>query len=240
MRSILTPILLLCTCLAVGQSFEGTLLYVTDVEVAEKMQKMGMTKEALVERMKQDGSYSDTITVSYKHGNYHTLLNTLPASWNIYTAETNKIHAMQAGEAADVCAVTDASIDTEGAMLGKMPTVTKLDTIVMIDGAACNMVRVKWKSGTYDYYYDPTKLSVDAALFAKHVYDGWADFLKISNALPVRIVKTTKGMMTVTMTLVSAKKQPIADGLFAIPTLVAADDLDIVKLPNKKMMRIAR
>ena len=46
-----------------GQSFEGTLTYVSDIEVAEKMKKNGITKEMLIAQMKQDGSYSDTVGI---------------------------------------------------------------------------------------------------------------------------------------------------------------------------------
>ncbi len=240
MKNSLTALLALTTGLACAQSFEGTLQYTTDVEVAEGMKKYGMTKETLIEKMKKEGTYADTVTVSYKGGNYYMVSNTTPRSWAIYTAATHKIHELQAGEAADICTVTDASMDSEFAMTGKMPTVTKLDTTVTLDGATCNIVRVKWKGGPYAYWYDPARLTVDPALFSTHVYDGWAEFLKISHALPVRIVKTTKGMMTVTRTLVSVKQEPVADSLFALPKLVPAPDLNVSPLPNREVMRVVK
>ena len=70
MRKLFTIIILLWTGLANGQSFEGTLAYVTDFEIAEDFKKMGITKEILIKKMKQEGSYSDTIKTSYKQGNY--------------------------------------------------------------------------------------------------------------------------------------------------------------------------
>jgi hypothetical protein len=240
MKKTLTIIILLWTGLVYGQSFEGTLSYVSDFELAENMKKMGMTKEILVDKMKQDGSYSDTIKISYKQGNYYTLTKNNPKSWSVYKAETNKIYAMQDGDAADICTVTDASIDLEFTMTGKMPPVQKLDTIVIIDGVSCSIVSVKWKSGTYDYYYDPTKLKVDPALFSKHTYDGWADFLKISKALPLKIVKTTKGMMSVTMTLVTTRTEVIDEKLFLIPKLVPDKDLNLIKIANREVMRIKK
>ena len=240
MRKLLTIIILLWTGLANGQSFEGTLAYVTDFEIAEDFKKMGITKEILIKKMKQEGSYSDTIKTSYKQGNYYTLTNSNPKSWSIYKAENNKIYSLQDGDDDDICTVTNASIDLEFTITGKMPTVQKLDTTVIVDGASCNIVRVEWNSGTYDYYYEPAKLTVDPSLFAKHTYDGWADFLKISNALPVKIVKTTEGIMTVTMTLVTTKTEVIDEKLFSIPTLVSDEDLNIIKIANREVMRIVK
>lgn len=240
MRQILTTILLFTTLLSFGQTYEGTLTYVADFEVSEKLVKMGMTKQILLDKMKSEGSWSDTIRTSYKQGNYYTLLNSNPKSWSTYRADNNKIYSMQDGEASDICTVTDASIDLEFTMTGKMPIVEKIDTTVIVGRVPCSIVRVKWKSGTYDYYYNETKFTIDASLFSKHTYDGWADFLKISKALPLKIVKTTKGMMTITMTLISSKTEVIDDKLFSIPTLVPDKDLNVVKIANREIMRIKR
>lgn len=240
MRQILTTIMLFTTLLSFGQTYEGTLTYIVDLEVSEKLINMGMTKQILLDKMKSEGSWSDTIRTSYKQGNYYTLLNNNPKSWSIYKADSNKIYSMQDGEASDLCTVTDASIDLEFTMTGKMPIVEKLDTTVMVDGVSCSIVRVKWKSGIYDYYYNQNKLTIDPSLFSKHTYDGWAEFLKISKALPLKIVKTTNGMMTITMTLISSKAEVIDEKLFSIPKLVPDKDLNIVKIANREIMRIKK
>ena len=240
MRQLLLTIILLTTLLTFGQSYEGTLTYVTDIEVSEKLVKMGMTKQILLDKMKNEGSWSDTIRTSYKQGNYYTLLNNNPKSWAIFRADSNKIYSLQDGEASDICTVTDASIDLEFTMTGKMPTVDKLDTTVNIDGVSCSIVRVKWKSGTYDYYYNQTEFKVDGSLYAKHINDGWAEFLKISNALPRRIVKSVNGMMTITMTLTNSKNEVVDEKLFIFPKLVPDQNLNIVKIADRKMMRIEK
>ena len=63
MKKTLMTIIILWTGPVYGQSFEGTLSYISDFELAENMKKMGMTKEMLHDKMKQDGSYSDTIII---------------------------------------------------------------------------------------------------------------------------------------------------------------------------------
>ncbi len=238
MRTLFSTIALLGALLAFGQSFEGTLVYSADLEPAESMKKMGLTKETLIEKMKAEGTWGDRITHTYKQGNYRMHLNSTPASVGIYTAATNKMYTVLEGE--DACVVTDYAVDLEATMTGKPPTVTKLDTVVTIDGAACNIVRVKWKSGTYEYTYDPTRLKVDASLYAQHVYDGWGEYLKIAGALPVRIVKKVKGVMTATITLISAKEEPIADALFALPNMVPDPELNVARPANQEVMRIKK
>jgi hypothetical protein len=240
MRKILIAILFLSTGFSYGQSFEGTLTYISELEVLPKMAKMGVTKEMLLDKMKLDGSWSDTIKTSYKNGNYFTLLNNNLKSRTIYKSDSNKIYSLQDGDVSDICTVTDASIDLEFTLTGKLPIVEKLDTTTFVDGINCNIVRVKWKSGTYDYYYNSNKLTVDATLFAKHMYDGWSGYLKISNSLPLKIVKTTKGMMTITMTLVSSKVEVVNEKIFSIPTLISDNDLNIVKIANREVMRIKK
>jgi hypothetical protein len=240
MKHFFLAIMLFTTGIVYAQSFEGTLTYLADLEVSESLSKMGVTKQRLIDKMKKEGTWSDTVKIVYKEGNYYTLVGKKPKSWTIYKAETNKIYTMQDGDASDICTVTDASIDLEATMTGKMPTVQKLDTSVVIDGVNCTIVRVKWKSGNYDYYYNATKLGVTPTVFAKHVYDGWAEFLKISNALPLKIVKTTKGMMSVTLTLVSSKTEKIDHKLFTIPTLISDETLNMTKLKNKEVMRIKK
>jgi hypothetical protein len=240
MRKILSVIFVFVTLLSFGQSFEGVLTYSTDFDVSEKLLKMGLTKQKMLDKMKKEGSWSDTIKISYKKGNYYTLYYNNPKSWSIYKADKNKIYSMQAGEASDICTVTDASIDLEFTMTGKMPTINKLDTIVNVNGVNCSIIRVKWNSGIYDYYYNQTKFNVDPILFSNHIFDGWAEFLKISKALPVKIVKTTKGMMTISMTLISSSIEVVDEKIFSIPNLLTDKNLNIVKKANVEVMRIKK
>ena len=92
MREILATVILLTNLISFGQSYEGTLTYVTDFEVSEKLVKMGMTIQMLLDKMKSEGSWSDTIKTYYKQGNYFTLLNTNPKSWSVYRWDNNKIY----------------------------------------------------------------------------------------------------------------------------------------------------
>ena len=234
---ISTLILIFILNLAFGQSFEGTLVYTTDLEISPKLEKMGMTKQSLIEKMRDDGSWLDTLSISYKLGNYYYKSSNKLNSWLLYNSEANKIYSVQDGVKNEICSVIDASIDTEFAYTNKMPSVTKLDTSVTVNNIECNIVRVKWKSGTYDYYYNSTMLIVNPDFYFNHIYDGWYEFLKISKSLPIKIVKIANGMMTITQTLITTKKDLIDDKLFVVPNLVSDKDLNSIKSPNREIMR---
>ena len=77
-------------------------------------------------------------------------------------------------------------------------------------------------------------------MFSKHVYEGWAEYLKISKAIPLRVVKEVKGMMKITQTVIAEKRGPIDDKLFAVPVLVADKDLNPIKIANREVMRIKK
>lgn len=239
MKIKLFLILLFSASLSQAQSFQGTLTYVTDFELSEKVKAMGITKESLLDKMIKEGSWSDTVRMTYKQGNYYCLPNKEPKSFSIYKAETNKIYMID--EETGICKIKDASIDYEFQLTGHKPVIKKLDTVVVINGNKCDVVRVKWDGEEYHYYYNPLKLKVNPELFSRHLYDGWAEFLKISKALPVRLVKVTKGMMTVTMTLVDVKEKEVNSNLFKIPALVADKELNAAKpASNMVVMRVKK
>jgi len=238
-NSILLIFLFFSTWLS-GQSFEGTLTYTVDLIVSEKLAKKGVTTESLKEKMMAESSFSDTVKVTFKEGNYYTVYcNSKNNTWNIYKAETNKIYGFQKGENSDICSVLDASIDLEFQYTGTMPTFQLLDSTCIVNGITCKIVKVKWKSGAYYYNYNESKLKVNPELYSKLVYDGWAEFLKISGgALPLRIVKKVSGMMTTVHTLISEKKEQINPALFNIPKLKA--DPNLPNTPNTELMRIVK
>ena len=242
MKQIITTILVFTTGLLFGQSYEGTLVYKTDFQfkISEKMMKMGITEEMMKEKMKKEGSLTDSIKTIYKQGDYINYTNFSPQSWSVYKQLANKLYSFQDVEASDICTVTDVSIDMEFQMTGNKPIIKKLDTVVEINGRKCEIVRVLWKSGTYDYYFDSNFLKVDAKLFENHIYDGWADFLKISNSLPIKIVKSVKGLTTVSHTLIRHKEETIDLKLFEIPELLPDQDLNLIKIGNRELFRMKK
>ena len=240
MKTNKTLVLLLISFFALrsafSQNFEGTLSYSVKMEVSEKMQKYGVTKEILIEKMRKEGTWADTIFISYKNGNYIQQMGINKFAWSVYSVDSNKLYSFQKGS--DICTVINTSIDLEEEMFGTPPKISLLDTSVVINDLECSIVRVKWKSGYYDYYFNTLKNPISPEFYKLYKYDGWYEYLKIAKSLPIRIVKSNKGMMTITMTLVNTSLHNVNDDLFKIPKLVYEKDLNIVPIKNRVIMRV--
>jgi hypothetical protein len=236
MKRLLSIFLLLCTFTCKAQSFEGSVTYSADIEVSPSMAKMGMTRESVMKEMSEKNDWSDSMIFYYKQGNvYELMLNRTPKCYKIYLADSNKIYSMK-DDGQDLCAAFDVSTSIGGKLTAKTSIAEKLDTVAVVNGVSCNVIRIKDAMTTYDYYYDPTKLVIDPALFAQYSYQGWNEYLKIARALPLRIVASIKGMMTETKTLISYKAEPVDDKLFSLPVLVRDDNSDLNAL--EKMMHL--
>lgn len=66
MRKLVGIILVTITLSSYSQSFEGTLTYVVDLEVLPAFAKEGADKEAILNELRTDDSWGDTISVTYK------------------------------------------------------------------------------------------------------------------------------------------------------------------------------
>jgi hypothetical protein len=240
-RLFLTALIIFFAGVLKGQSFEGTMNYKAEYKfsISSEMEKIGITKEALIEKMKAEGTWSDSIKITYKRDNY--LMNTSfsPAAWSIYKGETNKLYSFRENES-DICTVTDVSVDLEEQMSGVKPAIGKTGDRIDVNGWMCEVVRVVWKSGSYEYYYHPSSFKVDSTFYTNYIYDGWAGYLKIAHSLPVRVVKKIDGLGTVTLTLSSYMEENVNDKIFVIPKLIPDPDLNIIRIANRELMRIKK
>ncbi len=220
------------------QSFEGVLKYKMTIETDKALEKAGLTKEMIIDKMKEEGVFLEEEIISYKGGNYCISSIAGKKISSVYRKDKNKIYAFEEGT--DICAVTDASIDAETKLLGKKPEITILDTTAVIYNKPCKIVRVKWNTSYYDYYFSQDFLTMDPELYANHVYDGWAEYLKISKSLPLQIVKSVNGMMRIISTLEDVQVKPVDDALFALPKMTADKDVKIPMASGKTIMRIKK
>lgn len=240
MKQIIT-LLFLVICFGIkAQSFEGTLVYSMDFEVSEKMANMGLTKEILKGKMAEDHSWSDTIKVTYKHGFYRQQSSSVFETKIIYRPDSNMLYTFQTGDASDICTVTDVSKDLEFKMTGEMPTVKLLDSIVEYDEYKLKVVEVKWKSGRYFYLFSENSFKANPEDYKSHIYDGFYEYLKLSKAYPVVIVKEAGGVMTVTMSLEYFTKENISNTIFDVPQLFEDEELEVLSSPMGKLMRIKK
>ena len=52
----------------------------------------------------------------------------------------------------------------------------------------------------------------------------WSEYLKLSNSLPLKIVKRMDGLMTITMTLIEIKEHTVNDKVFKLPKLELSEE----------------
>jgi hypothetical protein len=220
-----------------NQSFQGIITYVQDYEVGGTFKKMGITKEMLMTEMNKDGKWFDTLWVNYRLGNYAQFGNNKAQTTKVYDPSDNVIYTYEL-TGNDICAVQEAvDLDLSGA--ADKPVVTVVDSAVSIMGLPCKIIRMKWKLGQYDYYYNETQARVNPELFSKHTSEGLAEFLKMSGSLPLQIVKNVMGM-NIIQTAVNIQHGRVDNNAFYVPQLVEDQSLNVIKVPGTTYMRVKK
>lgn len=223
MKYIYLSFFIFATYFSFGQNFEGTLIYSNNLELSEKfVETTGMTKE----KMKASNSFCEHSKITYKDSNY--LSEPIKGSIKlIYSPQRNEILTID--KKLDLVSAILANVDLELKKTGTLPKIEIQDTEEIILSQKCKKVVVTWKSGIYEYYYNSEFLKMDSSLYSNHIYDMWFEFLKISNALPLKIVKKMNGLMTITMTLIEVKEHSVNDRRFKLPKLKPHEELVITK-----------
>jgi len=216
-------LLFLIPIVSFSQNFEGTLVYENDIEIAEKFSKqLGMTKE----KMMESGQFFEETLITYKNGNYLSKPNKGKIKV-IYLSERNEILTID--KKSDLVPAIKAEIDLETELKNKKPKITIKQTDEVILNVECSKVIVEWETGTYEYFFNSDYLKMDSTLYSNHKYDMWSDYLKLSNSLPLKIVKRMDGMMTIIMTLKEIKEHSVKDKIFELPKLELSKEFTVTK-----------
>ena len=219
-----------------AQSFEGTLAYIQDIEPPKTFMNTGIDKETFLKKMKEKPDWFDSAKVSHKGGDYYWVANSKAKLWKIYKSATNMLYTFSGTEDGVICAVQKA-VDLDLSGEPDKPEISRPDTAATINTYPCKLVRMKWKMSMIEYYYNANIARVKPELFAQHSSEAFNEFLKISGALPVRIVRIVMGMK-ITHTLVDIKAKPVSADLFKLPTLVADADLNLLNMPGIEVFRV--
>lgn len=220
---------LLCGALVYAPSFEGVALYRAEVHASDKIKLWGMTNEALVDDLKKDGVWADTVVFMYKHGNYVVERASELPQRTIYRADSNKVYVFDAG--ADVCTATDAAEVSDFAA-------PREQTTVLYDSAS-GTVLFQWDAGSYMYCFTQNdSLYIAPELFAAHQYNGWNQYLLIAHTLPTAIVQTQRGVSSLVLTLIAVYPQTVPDSAFAVPELELQPEL--IAYPQRAVMQICK
>ncbi|TCN50338.1 hypothetical protein D0809_23780 [Flavobacterium circumlabens] len=219
MKKIIVFLVLILVFKGNAQSFEGKVEYVVSTEILGDSLLHGVSKKKLVEKLISQGEIPiDTLNYIYsekgdfvsiwKYGNIDMISN--------YIKKDNLLYNF-VGDLNVVSAI-DVTIDLEE-KLGNPPVLKELEQKEKVGNLECSIVEVRWKMGTYRYYFSNSILKIDSELFKGYNYDQFYEFLKISNSLPVKIEKITKDFFKSTYLLHSYTTKKVDKSVFTIPRM---------------------
>jgi len=207
------------------ESFKGELTYSIDYKYLNK--ELGKINK----EQNKNGLSTDTITYYYSsNGDYASILKKNDTIFTLYKAKDLTLYGFDTSE---YVSGLDVRIDLEE-KLGNKPQVDLLKDTVKIGNTECQVVRVKWKTGEYKYYFNKNFLKINPSLYKGYEYDQWYNFLLISGALPVKIEKTIYGIITVTLNLEYYENYEVDEEMFKLPKLKEDPTMSQLYL-NKKI-----
>ena len=237
----LIALLLLVTTLSFAQSFEGKLTYVVEFDItAQKIGDFEITETQILDKMKEEGAYFDTIIITIKEGNYIKKNNSNTQETVIYLSDSNNVYVLQ--KDFEFITITDASkISPFNIEVGEYKLI-KSDTTKSILGTDCEIITLSWGTlGTEQYCYNKDMAPIDPKLFENHIYEGLNTVLNITHSYPLEIKKTMNDFISVKMTLVNYADEKIDDAVFVLPAMEAAEkeysDL-MLQMTGSRVMKI--
>lgn len=207
-----------------AQPFEGRVVYEVDVEVSEGMQKMGVTKDQLIDKLKAQGVELGVQTIWYSaDGFYKQYFGPDDnGTYTVYRHDSNTLFYFS--DTTDVISVRDASvsdIELEGVTV---PIWEWVDTTVVFDGLSCKVLKSTVGRKLTTYYFAEGHLLVDAEVYKGHIYGDWYGYLKLAGCLPLYIESDISGLMTLKHTLLNYQAMAIPEKMFAVPELTSGKE----------------
>jgi len=227
--------------LSFGQSFEGKLTYKVEFDIkTKKIGNIEITKEQIIKKMKDDGSYFDTVTIIFKDGNYIKQDNSDSETKLIYISDANKIYTFQ--KDFEYVSITDANKYNTLNLNIKEPKVEKIDSLKVINGNTCKLLELSWdKLGKEYYFYNSEIINIDSKLFENHKYEYLNTIIFETNSYPLEIIKNLNGFGSTKMTLTAISQEKIDGSIFELPKFKKAEkdytEL-MLKLTGTQVMKI--
>lgn len=171
MKKILTIALTILTVTTVfGQSFEGKITY----QNSFKSKLPNITDEQFNSMMGTKQEYY------IKGGNYKSVTNGTFSQWQLYINKDNKLYNKMSNS--EKILWDDGSVNEDSIISFKVNK-----GAIEILNYICDELILTSKTETQKYYFN-SKLGVDTKLFANHKYGDWYDYLKLANALPLKMI----------------------------------------------------
>ncbi|MGB0390807.1 MAG: hypothetical protein ACPGD5_04515 [Salibacteraceae bacterium] len=197
-KSIFILSILISSLFASSQTFEGQIIY--ELKIKSKLPNVSDAQFTSMMGTKQE--------YYIKGGDYRTVSNGSMLKWQLYKNSDNKLYSKMSNSEAVLW--NDGQVNTD--------TVYSFEinkSVISILGYDCDEVILKCKSGIQKYYYN-SKIGINSSEFENHLYGNWYEFVKLSNALPLKmIVDGAQFTMVSEAVEVNAKKMNVAD--FELP-----------------------
>ncbi|HVU95582.1 MAG TPA: hypothetical protein VHE34_10170 [Puia sp.] len=156
--------------LARGQYFEGKVMYRNIVT----SKTPGLSDSALTVLIGNEEIYY------IKGGFYESLTNGAGFSMQLYDHRNNRMYFKK--QDVDTVYWLDAGKSSEKPVNYEI----REDAEVVL-GKRCDALLVETETGTTVFYYSP-RYKLDAAMFQKHLYGGWAFYVSKAGCLPLKTV----------------------------------------------------
>ncbi len=204
-----------------GQSFEGVLTYKVTFEIKSTAFNDQM-KEAVINKMKEEGEYYDSLIITIKGGNYIKEDNSGAKKKIIYKQQENQLFSFTGSS--EFVTIVDAKKRTLLQNEYLDPKVKKSKVSETILGKKLKSITLAWKDlGEEVYYYNSEFLTLNPYFFQNHNYEFLNTVLSTTESYPVQVIKSVNNFITIKMTLISYKENSLDDALFKIPKLEKVD-----------------
>lgn len=204
-----------------GQSFEGVLTYKVTFEIKSTTFNDQM-KEAVINKMKEEGEYYDSLIITIKGGNYIKEDNSGAKKKIIYKQQENQLFSFTGSS--EFVTIVDAKKRTLLQNEYLDPKVKKSKVSETILGKKLKSITLAWKDlGEEVYYYNSEFLTLNPYFFQNHNYEFLNTVLSTTESYPVQVIKSVNNFITIKMTLISYKENSLDDALFKIPKLEKVD-----------------
>jgi hypothetical protein len=199
MKKLLTLIFaILSVVTAFGQNFEGKITYqntykskLPDLKDEQFSSMMGTTQQYYI-----------------KGGDYKSVSNGTFSQWQLYNNKDNKLYNKISNSEAILW--NDGSVNDDSVLSFQ---INKGVTDIL--GYKCDELVLVCKSGTQKYYFN-SKLGVDAKLFANHKFGNWSEFVRLTNAVPLKIIIDNQ-QFTMESVATEVKPMKLDDKEFQLP-----------------------
>ena len=198
MKSIFTVILWFTTLSVLSQDFEGKVTY----QNKYKSKIPQVTTEQLTSMLGTSQEYF------LKNGNYKSVTNGTFSNWQLYINKDNKLYTKLSNK--DTVYWQDASVFTDSIINFKINK-----NAVKICGYDCDEIIIKCKNSRQTFYFS-SKFKINSDLFKKHKCNMWYDYLKLTNAVPLKIIMDSP-QYSIENVAVEIKPLKLKDSDFLLP-----------------------